>query len=537
MPHLFESNCAPDTSTCRARIIEILNYLDDVGPIDPDQLIQRSEASECVAGHGLRFADLAPLVVRGEDSRLRLSAAGDDLLLDAGRPSPDWAAQPAEGSSRLRKWQAEALRAWCDHGRHGVVEAVTGTGKSRVGIEAVREAISDDYNVIVMVPTVDLVTQWIRALQENRVKSIGAVGDGSRASFTSHRVVVGTVQSLHSNPPVRPDGKVLLVADECHRYGAEQWSKALHPSYRRRLGLTATFERNDDGIAGLLKYFGGAPVYRIGFARAIADGVVARYDVKLLGVRLSNLERREYDRAEETARDARLQLLAAGFPTEPFGVFLHLVQQAAESDPDPTVSDLARRYLKAFSERIDIMTNASAKLGAARLLAPEVERSRGAILFTRRIDMSEELASVLTECGIKAAAVHSETRRAERQALLTDLKVGRLKVLVAPTILDEGLDVPDIDLGVVMGGSRSRRQMIQRMGRVLRLKGDGRRATFIVVYAEDTAEDITRNDGAEGCLDLIVESADSVTQLTVDRDRLQPGVDDLQLRLKGRGGS
>src|SRR5699024_5718026 len=93
------------------------------------------------------------------------------------------------------------------------------------------------------------------------------------------------------------------------------------------------------------------------------------------------------------------------------------------------------------------------------------------------------------------------------------VRIGRTKALVAPTVLDEGIDIPQIDLGIVMGGSKSRRQMIQRMGRVLRLKSDGRSATFIVVYAENTVEDITQNDGREGCLDLIVQSADSVEHL------------------------
>jgi superfamily II DNA or RNA helicase len=428
----------------------------------------------------------------------------------------------AAGAPALRAWQAEALESWCGHGRHGVVEAVTGTGKSRVGIEAAREALTDDYNVVIVVPTVDLVSQWVRVLKRNHVPSVGASGDGQKATFATHRVIVGTVQSLYRDPPTRPDGKVLLVADECHRYGAGQWSRALHSSYRRRLGLTATFERNDDGINQLLAYFGGSPVYRINFRRAIADGVVAPYDVKILGVELNAAERRAYDRADEIARDARLQLLAADFPAEPFGAFLHEVQRAADDDPDPTISDLARRYLKAFSERIDIMTNAQAKLEATKLLAPAVEESRGSIVFTRRVDMSEEIASTLVESGVKAAAVHSETPRATRQDMLTHLKIGRLKALVAPTILDEGLDVPDIDLGIVMGGSRSRRQMIQRMGRVLRLKEDGRKATFIVVYAKNTAEDITRTDGAEGCLDLIVESANTVTHLVANGNRLSP---------------
>jgi superfamily II DNA or RNA helicase len=120
---------------------------------------------------------------------------------------------------------------------------------------------------------------------------------------------------------------------------------------------------------------------------------------------------------------------------------------------------------------------------------------------------------VLSHAGVKAAAIHSELTRPQRTERLTHLKIGRLKALVAPTILNEGLDVPDVDLGIVMGGSKSRRQMIQRMGRVLRWKSDGRSATFVVVYAIDTHEDLTQTTGQEGCLDLILATASSIENL------------------------
>lgn len=89
-----------------------------------------------------------------------------------------------------------ALSAWSDHGRHGVIQAVTGTVKSRVGIEAVREALAHDFSVVVAVPTVDLVDQWVRGLRENGVTNVGTLADGQKATFRTHSVVVGTVQSL-----------------------------------------------------------------------------------------------------------------------------------------------------------------------------------------------------------------------------------------------------------------------------------------------------------------------------------------------------
>lgn len=504
------------TRSCRSRLRQVLSAI-EAEDVPRDAAFSTVEASRCAAGHDLVWADLTGRYVTVRDEILRVTREGRDWLLDHGAPSPDWHAV-AGATPALREWQAEALKAWSEHSRQGVVEAVTGTGKSRVGVEAAREALADGFSVLIVVPGTELIQQWAHALRRSGITNVGQRGDGGTATFATHQVVVGTIQSLWSEPTGPADGRVLLIADECHRYGSEQWRKVLHPSYRRRLGLTATFERSDDGLEVLQQYFGGPPVYRIDFDRAIADGVVAAYDVALIPTDLSPSERWAYDRVEKALQDARAKLLAADFPAEPFGLFLREVQRAAEEFPDPTVEDAARAYLKAFSERIDIVTATSAKLAAIPALAPLVAGSRGSILFTRRTEAAEDIADSLSDEGIAAVAVHSKMRRPERTANLDGLKSGRIKALAAPMVLDEGIDVPNVDLGAVLAGSRSRRQMIQRMGRVLRLKSGGRKAKFLVFYARETIEDPKlMSDPAEGgCLDVILGSADSVHECTSD---------------------
>lgn len=495
----------------------MLETLDGGASISSEGLESLVMTTRCGAGHPTSLAVLQTSFFKEEGGEIRATVDGQRWLIEAGRPASDWSSRTANGSPALREWQIEALDAWAHHGRIGVVEAVTGTGKSRVGVEAVREALSDDYSAVIAVPTRDLVQQWCMTLRGQGISGVAPVGDGVPPRFgNGRRVLVGTVQSLYMNPPVRADGKVLLVADECHRYGSEQWKRMLSPSYRRRLGLTATFERNDEGLDVLLRYFGGTPCFRIGFDRAVADGVVAHYDVKLLGVQLSRTERGMYDAAHEAVVDCRQRLIAEGVSEEPFGLFMKVVSEYARGDDSKVpieLVDLSRRYLKNFHERIRILSESRAKIAAAEDLAPRVRSSHGAVVFTRSILASEELSRALCSNGVVSEAIHSNLSLTERKERLHRLKIGRTQSLVAPTVLDEGIDVPQIDLGIVMGGSKSRRQMIQRMGRVLRLKPDGGRATFIVVYAEDTVEDITQNDGQEGCLDLIVQSADSVEHL------------------------
>lgn len=500
---------------CRDRKRQILEYVDEERAVGGEALLRAAEGTVCDRAHPMSYADLVQsgIFTQTATGEWTLSSAGHQWLMEYGDESPDWRGSGARSGQPLREWQVEALDAWALHGRHGVVQAVTGAGKSRVGIEAVREALRDEYSVIICVPTIELVAQWLRALKSSGIPGADRFGGPVGSSFATHRVLVGTVQSLYQSPPTRTDGRVLLVADECHRYGSARWSKVLQPSYRRRLGLTATFERNDDGLKTLLDYFGGGPVFDIDFARAISDGVIARYDVKLCAVDLDGRERSAYDEADRVLTKARTQLTRAGVQLEPFGVFMHEVTQLADIQRAHPMGDVARRYLKAFSERVDIVANASAKPAMLARLGSMVRRSQGTLIFTRRVATTESLVSVLRDNGIKASALHSQHTRTERTQRLSDLRFGKLKALVAPTVLDEGVDVPDVTLAVVMGGSKSRRQMIQRMGRVLRLKRDGGKATFVVIYARDTMEDLEQGRGVEGCLDLIIATADSVEQI------------------------
>jgi RNA polymerase primary sigma factor len=94
----------------------------------------------------------------------------------------------------------------------------------------------------------------------------------------------------------------------------------------------------------------------------------------------------------------------------------------------------------------------------------------------------------------------------KRRLGLGMFKAGLVKVLAAPKVLDEGIDVPQADVGVILGASRSKRQMIQRMGRIIRPKHDQRSATFIIVYVEGSAED-PENGAHEDFLEELTEVA------------------------------
>jgi superfamily II DNA/RNA helicase len=105
--------------------------------------------------------------------------------------------------------------------------------------------------------------------------------------------------------------------------------------------------------------------------------------------------------------------------------------------------------------------------------------------------------------------ITGSTGRSRRREILDDLRDRKLDAVAAPRVLDEGIDVPDANLGVVMSASRTRRQMIQRMGRILRRKRPGVAARFVIMFAKDTLEDPAHRIERDGFLDEIEQISEA----------------------------
>jgi superfamily II DNA or RNA helicase len=410
----------------------------------------------------------------------------------------------------LFRWQLDALISWLRCGRRGVIEAVTGSGKTDVAIAAAADALRRGRFVLVVVPSRVLMEQWhgrlAAALPDAR---IGRLGDSGKDVPAGCDVLVSTRHSAAAYKPVPPGkGGGLLIADECHGLGGGILRRALLPQYEERLGLTATLERSDDAVTDLLlPYFGGI-CYRYGFEQAIADGVCARPRVAFVGVPLSDDERAEYTAVESRLVSARQHLRQVhDMPLEPFGDFLAAVAHLAERDSGAD-GRAARDYLDAFSKRRQIVAQSTGKYELLGSLAPAIKGADGALVFTETVRAANHAISRLDPL-LSIDLITGSTARRERREILDDLRVRKLDAVAAPRVLDEGIDVPDANLGVVMSASRTRRQMIQRMGRILRRKRPGVAARFVIMFAQDTLEDPSNRIERDGFLDEIERISDA----------------------------
>ena len=194
-------------------------------------------------------------------------------------------------------------------------------------------------------------------------------------------------------------------------------------------------------------------------------------------------------------------------PLDNFGDFLAAVNHLADNDGGPP-GRAANDYLKAFGQRREIVASSTSKYDALGRFAGAIRDADGALIFTETVRAANHAINRL-DPHVKIEIITGETSRSRREEILADLRDRRLDVVAAPRVLDEGVDVPSANLGIVVSASRTRRQMIQRMGRILRRKEQGSGARFVIIFAAGTLEDPTTSDDRDGFLDEIEQISES----------------------------
>lgn len=402
-----------------------------------------------------------------------------------------------------RAWQLEAMGEWKRRGRRGVIEAVTGTGKTAIGILAAADAIARERDVLVLVPGTDLLQQWYETCTRDLTDDVlvGRFGDGHKDTFKTHHIIISTIQSARNKLQIPVCEEGLIIADEVHRYGAQQSALALSDAFDERLGLTATYERNDDRLEEILTpYFtpsgkearpGEEVIVGCDYSRGLSDGILAPFRVATLSVQFDPEEEALYSKVDNTLRKAKTALIYDhNCPEEPFGSFMQAVHALSLGGHiDYTGTEIARKYLKAFNDRRRLLAGSKKKTETLIRLKQLIKLSGRTIVFTETKESAAKATDILCKIGIPSSNFDSGLLKDERRDLLNQFNVGRIKLLAAPRVLDEGIDMPDADTGIILAASHSKRQMIQRMGRIIRPKRDGREAKFLILYVRNTNED------------------------------------------------
>lgn len=394
------------------------------------------------------------------DAVLRdLMRRGVPAIDETQRPLP---APTVPSSIELRPYQQLALDAWTDARRRGVLVLPTGSGKTRIAIAAIARTAC---RALVLVPTRVLMEQWYDELTAKGVATVGRWGDLKRELGA---VTVATMDAAWRWMDKLGDAFELLVVDEVHRIGGAGRSEALEMSTAPlRLGLTATAP-DAEARARMERLVG--PIVFTSTIEDLAGSYLAPFDLVVVPVELVRDERAQYDGHMSTFR--------AWADGEKF------------LDPDATFDDLVRRAARTPEglAALDALRRARAvctfpvqkRAALAQLLAEH--RGRKVLVFTPN---NRTAYTVARDHLITPVTCH--VGRAERARILQRFRDGAVRALVSSQVLNEGVDVPDADVAIVVGGRAGEREHVQRVGRVLR-PVPGKRALVVEIVVAKTSE-------------------------------------------------
>ena len=362
--------------------------------------------------------------------------------------------------------QREALEAWT-RGKRGTVELPTGSGKSQLAIMAMETV---GRGTLVIVPTLDLVTQWCEVIQKAFGIEPGVIGGGS---FEIAPITVCTYASAYRHVEKFGDQFCLVIFDECHHLAGEGYARiaeGLIAPYR--LGLSATLERPDQRhrlLDGLI----GPVVYRKSIT-ALSGSTLAEYRVEKVYTELTPDEREAYKNARETYLAYVRELGVAPGGGTSFQRFIYTAGRTPEG----------RAALDAFFLQKQITYSASGKFSlCAQLLSRH--REQRMLIFTNDNATAYEISR-----RFLLPLITHQTRVAERRDILARLKDNRWPAVVTSKVLNEGVDVPAASVAIILSGNASVREHVQRLGRILRRDGD-KQAILYEVLTRQTTEEFT----------------------------------------------
>lgn len=362
--------------------------------------------------------------------------------------------------------QREALAAWQAAKGRGVVVLPTGAGKTLVGLLALCWARRDG---LIMVPTLDLMQQWYALLRAAFPDhEIGLIGGGYHEP---QPLTIATYDSAARHVERLGDRFGLLIFDEVHHLPSEFYRVIAEFSLAPyRLGLTATPERGDGRDADLPALVG--PIVYRKRPEQLAGEVLADFQVRPVYVDLSPAERNAYQQALDE-RNAFLQANRLSLSSlEGWNRFVMLSARSVEG----------RRAMRAHRDARRIAHATPGKLRALGMIFANHPGAK-AVVFTEDNATAYEVSQrFLIPCLTHQTAIK------ERQTFLDGFKAGTYAAIVTSNVLNEGVDVPDASIGVILSGSASAREFVQRLGRILR-RGDGKQAVLYEVVARETREE------------------------------------------------
>ena len=411
---------------------------------------------------------------------------------------------------QLYAWQEECLLRWKENKYRGIANVITGAGKTMLAMAAAIELISAveaqgrELRIRIVVPTGALAIQWRLQILENlpgvfHKMEVSQYG-GNRRDKVKVPCTVYVVNSArytisrHIAEDLEEGYRVFLIADECHHYGSPENRKIFDFRNRCRnadrdvftLGLSATPEC--ENFENILLPALGNEIYRYDFERGAAERTISAYWIGQIALSFSQEELYAYD--ELTIKLMQLyRQLVKEYPylarKKGKDFFREMRQLAREEEDLPAV------YMNLSYQRAGISQNAVARVECVNSLVQKISTSERIIIFSERIEQAEKMYQVLKPVFPgRVGRYHSGLASDIRKNELEIFRRGEYRILITCRAMDEGIDVPEVSVGIVLSSTAASRQRIQRLGRILRRAENKERAVLYYLFIKEALDDV-----------------------------------------------
>jgi superfamily II DNA or RNA helicase len=370
---------------------------------------------------------------------------------------------------KLREWQAKAFPLWWAKKR-GIVKVVTGGGKTVFAIHCLTKYLEEnkDHSIFIVVPSIALLDQWYEGLQKDFNENEIALNGGGEHLEKLSRINISTIDSVKNIIEQFNASKTLLIVDECHKIGTEKRGEVLTNNWHATLGLSATPERDyDDNFYIIIRKILGDIIFDYDYIDAREDEVIVNFKLLYAYAAMTPDEEEKYKK------------------------FTKSIQRRAATIGGNDMNDYPLKML--IFNRARMVKNSKNRIPFGIELLQKHKRDSW-IVFTENKKQAKEFNKIINSKGYKSAIYNTDLDNAEREENLNNFKKGKLNVLVSCTALDEGFDMPEADGAMILSASSSKRQRIQRMGRVLRITANKQNALIVTVYSSKTEFDKLREE-------------------------------------------
>jgi len=371
---------------------------------------------------------------------------------------------------KLREWQEKAFPLWWKNKR-GIIKVVTGGGKTFFAIHCLRKYLEEDHNknILIVVPSIALLDQWYESLSQNFSEREISLNGGGEQTTSITKICISTIDSLKNIIKEVDASNSLLIVDECHKIGTEKRGEMLTNNWHATLGLSATPERDyDDNFYIIIKKILGDIIFDYDYIDAREDEVIVNFKLLYGYAALLPEEENKYRK------------------------FTKSIQRRAATIGGQDMNDYPLKML--IFNRARLVKNSKNRIPYGIELIQKYERDSW-IVFTENKKQAKEFNKKVNHIkGFESGIYNTDLKDDERQENLENFKAGKLNVLVSCTALDEGFDMPEADGAMILSASSSKRQRIQRMGRVLRITANKENALIVTVYSSKTEYEKLREE-------------------------------------------